>query len=320
MRIYKKFLVPWGVSKPARRKLTKGFLFMTKEEYLGFGYYSTIPTKVLLNDSLPAKARLLYGLIGNLSNMRGYCFATNAYLAELTGWHERTITEMISALSKQKLIYKLEEITKTGIERRLFLSEAEGGGRRNDRGEVEESCEGEVEEMTHHNINNIILKDNSNTNAELKSSASQTHLFSKDSSDLNNANESTTSFKEEKKKKAKKEKDTPRPEYQQFVDIWCNRYPTIKLGSNPAVGGKMINSIIDQTFQQLNARGLDYSAESKIDFWNIFVNNLYKTWAHGQDLKVIASKYPSLIFELEHGKAKQNYSTRTSTERFIDSL
>ena len=50
--------------------------------------------------NVPAGAKLLYGEISTLCNKEGYCWAGNAYFAELYRTSERTVINWINALSK----------------------------------------------------------------------------------------------------------------------------------------------------------------------------------------------------------------------------
>lgn len=133
---------------------------------------------------------------------------------------------------------------------------------------------------------------------------------------------STEQKKPDCKKRGQKKLEKP-PEYEAFVSIWCEEYPTIKLGANPAIGGKMIKELVAQTKVQLAERQMASTYENTIEFWQIFVKALKNTWANGADLTTINSKYPSLIYQIENGKGsftQGKWSNRTLTERLINSL
>ncbi|GHV06741.1 hypothetical protein FACS189485_15780 [Spirochaetia bacterium] len=61
-------------------------------------YYSITPANVRYDNRLPANAKLLYGELTALCNKEGYCWAGNAYFANLYGKNERSIINWINAL------------------------------------------------------------------------------------------------------------------------------------------------------------------------------------------------------------------------------
>lgn len=67
-------------------------------------WYAVITAPVLLSKDLTDKQKLLIALIGNLSNEKGYCFASNNYLSECLSCSERTVQQNISILEEKKLI------------------------------------------------------------------------------------------------------------------------------------------------------------------------------------------------------------------------
>lgn len=62
------------------------------------GYYAVIPAEVRYDRSLTPNARLLYAEITALLGEDGYCFASNAYFANLYQVNERTISRWIGDL------------------------------------------------------------------------------------------------------------------------------------------------------------------------------------------------------------------------------
>lgn len=84
-------------------------------------YYSIIPANVRYDKNLTPAAKLLYSEITALSNKRGYCWAGNAYFAELYGISTRSVSRMITSLKRAGHIWV--EIDKAvGNERRVYLS------------------------------------------------------------------------------------------------------------------------------------------------------------------------------------------------------
>lgn len=63
-------------------------------------YYANIPAPVRYDKTLPANAKLLYGEITALTSLKGYCWSSNSYFADLYGVHEKTISLWISKLKK----------------------------------------------------------------------------------------------------------------------------------------------------------------------------------------------------------------------------
>lgn len=68
-------------------------------------YWSTVPYPVLSSRTLSDKTKLVYGVIASLTQAKdedgailGYCYASNAYLADIMGCGERTITRSVSEL------------------------------------------------------------------------------------------------------------------------------------------------------------------------------------------------------------------------------
>lgn len=76
------------------------------------GYYAIIPANVRYDKELTPNAKLLYGEITALCNEKGFCWAGNAYFAELYGVSKNSISKWISSLQQRgyievTIIYKL---------------------------------------------------------------------------------------------------------------------------------------------------------------------------------------------------------------------
>lgn len=63
-------------------------------------YYAVIPATVRYDERLKLLSRMLYGEITALCNERGYCWASNAYFAELYGMSIKSISRSISELKE----------------------------------------------------------------------------------------------------------------------------------------------------------------------------------------------------------------------------
>jgi hypothetical protein len=68
------------------------------------GFYAIIPADVRYDKDLTANSKLLYGEITALCSKEGFCWASNAYFAELYGVSMRSISGWISQLADKKYI------------------------------------------------------------------------------------------------------------------------------------------------------------------------------------------------------------------------
>lgn len=87
-------------------------------------FYAIIPANVRYDKGLSSSAKLLYGEITALCSARGYCWANNAYFADLYGVSARSITRWLGDLVNLGYI-KLKSIMQNNqlIERRIYISE-----------------------------------------------------------------------------------------------------------------------------------------------------------------------------------------------------
>lgn len=67
-------------------------------------YYAIIPAHIRYDTSIPANAKLLYGEITALCNAEGYCWAGNAYFADLYGVSKKSVSNWIATLAKRGYI------------------------------------------------------------------------------------------------------------------------------------------------------------------------------------------------------------------------
>lgn len=67
-------------------------------------YFSVIPSRILSDNKLTPMARLMYGKLASLTNVEGYCWASNSYLGEFFTINERSASRCVCALEKAKYI------------------------------------------------------------------------------------------------------------------------------------------------------------------------------------------------------------------------
>lgn len=67
-------------------------------------WYAVIPAEILLDNKLSSTQKLLIALISNLSNAKGYCYASNKYLGKCLNLTAKTISENLSELEGSGII------------------------------------------------------------------------------------------------------------------------------------------------------------------------------------------------------------------------
>lgn len=80
-------------------------------------YYIVIPAPVRHDDALQEGAKLLFGDLAGLSDKYGYCFATDAHLASVTGKSSRQVRAYLHSLEEAGHITREE----TEGQRRIYL-------------------------------------------------------------------------------------------------------------------------------------------------------------------------------------------------------
>ena len=82
---------------------------------------AVIPARFVIAKDISSTQKLLIGLISSLSNLKGYCFASNEYLAELLNVSKVSVSHAISDLEKKgylgRIIYRND---KKEIEQRIL--------------------------------------------------------------------------------------------------------------------------------------------------------------------------------------------------------
>lgn len=82
---------------------------------------AVIPCRYLMSKDINSSQKLLIGLISSLSNLKGYCFASNDYLADCLNISKITTSQLISDLEKKgyigRIIYRND---KKQVEQRIL--------------------------------------------------------------------------------------------------------------------------------------------------------------------------------------------------------
>lgn len=122
-------------------------------------YWGVIPAPVRYDTRLSANAKLLYGEISALCDVKGFCWAKNEYFADLFGWAAPTVTRLISNLRDAGYVTVEMVPTSTGSERRIFTGLCTGGVRKIAERGVRKNVGGVSAKMiTPHNIRTNILE------------------------------------------------------------------------------------------------------------------------------------------------------------------
>ena len=95
-------------------------------------YYAVIPATVRYSKEVCDGAKLLYAEITSLCNKEGFCWAKNAYFAELYSKSPDTISRWISELARAGFILTLVD-SADGNSRKIWLSETQGIGKNAER-------------------------------------------------------------------------------------------------------------------------------------------------------------------------------------------
>lgn len=85
-------------------------------------YHAIIPANVRYDNRLSANEKLMYGELTCLSNKYGYCWATNAYFANLYNVSIRTIQRWLENLEKCEYIFRdTKQVSKDDKERKIYI-------------------------------------------------------------------------------------------------------------------------------------------------------------------------------------------------------
>ncbi len=86
--------------------------------------YSVIPARVRDDHILRPNAKLLYGELSALAQAEGYCWASNAYLAEQLGIASKTVAGLLKQLKDREHIHlevERDEETNEVLRRKIWI-------------------------------------------------------------------------------------------------------------------------------------------------------------------------------------------------------
>ena len=88
-------------------------------------YYAIIPATVRYDTNLKTAEKLMYGEITALANIKGYCYASNRYFANLYNVTLHTVSQWISHLDKLQYITleMIRDSNKVIKERRIYIND-----------------------------------------------------------------------------------------------------------------------------------------------------------------------------------------------------
>lgn len=129
-------------------------------------YYAIIPANVRYDKRLSPLTRLIYGEITALSNEKGYCFATNAYFANLYSMSNVSISRCISELKEHNYIRVVYDIKEKNVDKRkIYINNLENKKLDNEKLENEELKNNEeISNNEEININIQEYKENESIN------------------------------------------------------------------------------------------------------------------------------------------------------------
>lgn len=130
---------------------------------MNHNWYAVLPAQVLLSKELTDKQKLLIALISNLSNERGYCFASNKYLGDCLDCSESTIKDHLKKLEDMNILGRIIKLKENGdFDFRSLVINIEIPRSENKPTSANKSAHPSAEKLAHNNIviNNKDIIDN----------------------------------------------------------------------------------------------------------------------------------------------------------------
>jgi len=77
-------------------------------------WYAVITAKILYNKEINPRQKILLAMISNMSNEKGYCWASNQHFSELLNCNERTIQRDLEYLESKKILGRVINLKSDG--------------------------------------------------------------------------------------------------------------------------------------------------------------------------------------------------------------
>jgi hypothetical protein len=129
-----------------------------KQTKFNKNWIAVIPAVILYDPKLTDKDKIVYSVISNLTHEKGYCWASNAYIADLLSCAPLTISRSVSNLNKRGYVKNSVEKNKEGTLRKIYLglSNLNNGVIKNDKRVSQKSITNNItNNIVDNNINNI---------------------------------------------------------------------------------------------------------------------------------------------------------------------
>ena len=246
-------------------------------------YYAILIPEIRYSKKLKPIEKIIYAEITALSNLKGYCFATNDYLAELYDVDSCTISRYISKL--EKLGFIRCEYTKEGQivkERHIYIST------------VDQTVNGTVDNSVNRTVDQTVKENNikfNNTSINNINSSS-----SDDSSFVESGSDNQPTRKARRRSSASTKKDSisyKREDYQKAKEAYWNNCGILYVNKKINVSKPVLEPYIDKT---LKAAFKNYGVDTVIEAIKDSINHKWLI-EQGYPLKFILgpNELPNLI-------------------------
>lgn len=249
-------------------------------------WYAVIPASVLMDNNLSDKQKLLIALVSNLSNEKGYCFASNRYLGERLNCSEVTIRQNVTFLEEYGLLSRVLKLKASGeIDYRALTVLKKDPPIKNNRTPDEIQSDPSDEKQSYNNkyINN-----------------KEYNLFPETSSG-NNPDGDGTIIK----------KETVPPLYSKMIDIWFTEiHPDFVFSK---IDGLKMKSVIKKTTTLLSKYNRPTRDEDVSGFFRMVCQNL-PDFFKDKDLKTIDADFNQIIEKIKSTNNGTNKNTKPTSK------